>query len=77
MNIRWIVGSRVCGLADDVEVLPDGEVLGTSNEGGGEIAGFTPRAAIYPAPRHLTLRDGPRQPSCGAAAGPKWMAPRP
>jgi arabinosyltransferase C len=48
INLRRITGSRVCGLADDVEVLPDGKVLVASGEAGEALEGFTPQGGFVP-----------------------------
>lgn len=48
MNIDRLTGARVCGLADDVEVLPDGRVL-TLAEDDGRSIGFVPMAGWHPA----------------------------
>jgi len=47
MNLDRVAGTRVCGLADDVEVLPDGPRLSPSGEGGEQLAGFD-RQSGYP-----------------------------
>lgn len=39
-NVHRLTGSRVCGLADDVDVLPDGAVLARSGDPGGALDGF-------------------------------------
>ena len=46
-NINRLTGSRVCGLADDIEVLPDGPVL-TPLAGDGRSTGFGPMAGYHP-----------------------------
>ncbi|MBX7454607.1 arabinosyltransferase domain-containing protein [Mycolicibacterium sp. 3033] len=46
-NLHRITSTRVCGLADDIEVLPDGEVL-TAAEPGGLSSGFAAGAGFYP-----------------------------
>ena len=48
INLDRIAGTRVCGLADDVEVLPDGPRLSPSSEGGEQLTGFD-RQTGYPA----------------------------
>ena len=48
MNTHWIGGSRSCGLADDIEVLPDGAILDTAPDPGGAIAGFTAHGGFVP-----------------------------
>ncbi|MBJ7338620.1 arabinosyltransferase domain-containing protein [Mycolicibacterium sp.] len=47
-NLHRIDGSRVCGLADDIQVLPDGPVLAASNDGGEQLAGFGAQAGFPP-----------------------------
>lgn len=47
VNLNRISSDRVCGLADDIEVLPDGAVL-TPAEAGGESSGFTAMTGFYP-----------------------------
>ena len=46
-NINRLTGSRVCGLADDIEVLPDGPLL-TPLAGDGRSTGFGPMAGYHP-----------------------------
>ncbi|MDT5018574.1 MAG: arabinosyltransferase, partial [Mycobacterium sp.] len=47
-NLDRLTSSRVCGLADDIEVLPDGPVL-TENDGGeGRSVGFRRLAGYHP-----------------------------
>lgn len=48
MNIRQISGSRSCGLADDIDVLPDGAVLDVSNSPGAANMGFTAQGGFLP-----------------------------
>jgi len=48
VNLNRLTGRGVCGLADDVEVLPDGPRLTASADGGEQLAGFD-RGAGYPA----------------------------
>lgn len=48
INLDRVAGTRVCGLADDVEVLPDGPRLTPSSEAGEQLAGFD-RQTGYPA----------------------------
>lgn len=48
MNMHRISDSSSCGLADDVEVLPDGAVLDVSPDSGGAIAGFTAQGGFLP-----------------------------
>jgi arabinosyltransferase B len=47
MNVHRVIGDRVCGLADDIEVLAEGDVL-HSAEPGGQKAGFTALGGYYP-----------------------------
>lgn len=47
INVDRIAGTRVCGLADDIELLPDGPVL-TSAEPGGQSSAFTALAGYFP-----------------------------
>lgn len=46
-NLHRIASTRVCGLADDIDVLPDGEVL-TTAEPDSPPSGFAPGAGFYP-----------------------------
>lgn len=46
-NLNRITSTQVCGLADDVEVLPDGEVLAAAGPGG-RSSGFAALAGFYP-----------------------------
>ncbi|MCG7595165.1 arabinosyltransferase domain-containing protein [Mycobacterium sp. PSTR-4-N] len=46
-NLHRIASTRVCGLADDIEVLPDGEVL-TAAESDSSDSGFAIGAGFYP-----------------------------
>ena len=46
-NLNRLTGSRVCGLADDIEVLPDGRVL-TVAKGAGRSVGFRRMAGFHP-----------------------------
>ncbi|MGB2922198.1 MAG: arabinosyltransferase C-terminal domain-containing protein, partial [Mycobacterium sp.] len=46
-NLDRIAGGQVCGLADDIEVLPDGEVLRAA-EPGGRVSGFAASTGFYP-----------------------------
>jgi len=46
-NLNQIASTRACGLADDIEVLPDGAVL-RSAEPGGQSFGFAPLSGFYP-----------------------------
>ncbi|KAA0101896.1 hypothetical protein CIW49_00535 [Mycolicibacterium sp. P1-18] len=48
LNLDRVAGTRVCGLADDVEVLPDGPTLLPSGDGGEQLTGFA-RQSGYPA----------------------------
>jgi arabinosyltransferase C len=48
INVHRITGAKVCGLADDVQVLPDGPILLPAVGGGDQLAGFARRAG-YPA----------------------------
>jgi arabinosyltransferase C len=48
VNLNRVTGQRVCGLADDVQVLPDGPVLSTSGDGGGQLSGFTAQSGYLP-----------------------------
>ncbi|MET0897990.1 MAG: arabinosyltransferase domain-containing protein, partial [Mycobacterium sp.] len=48
MNLHRITGGPVCGLADDIEVLPDGAVLAPAG-GTAELDGFVPNAGFVPA----------------------------
>ncbi|MEU0496618.1 arabinosyltransferase domain-containing protein [Mycobacterium sp. NPDC006124] len=48
INLHRLTGGGVCGLADDVEVLPDGPVLTASADGGEKLSGFD-RGSGYPA----------------------------
>jgi arabinosyltransferase B len=47
-NLKRITGDKVCGLADDVEVMPDGNALAPA-EPDGEMAGFTAQGGRHPA----------------------------
>lgn len=47
INLHRIASSKVCGLADDIEVLPDGPVLRPA-EAGGRSEGFSEGAGFYP-----------------------------
>ncbi|WP_284229096.1 arabinosyltransferase domain-containing protein [Mycobacterium antarcticum] len=49
INLHRIEGSRMCGLADDVQVLPDGPVLQISADGGEQSTGFDRQAGFLPA----------------------------
>ncbi len=46
-NLHRIASTKMCGLADDIEVLPDGEVL-RSAEPGGQSAGFAALTGYFP-----------------------------
>jgi arabinosyltransferase B len=46
-NLDRIAGDRFCGLADDIEVLPDGEALAPSDPDG-QMAGFTAQRGYHP-----------------------------
>jgi arabinosyltransferase C len=46
-NLERITGDKVCGLADDIEVLPDGKAL-ASAEPDGAMAGFTAEGGYHP-----------------------------
>ena len=48
-NLHRIEGSRVCGLADDVQLLPDGPVLAAADDGGEQLTGFRSQAGFLPA----------------------------
>ncbi|MEN4476953.1 arabinosyltransferase domain-containing protein [Mycolicibacterium cosmeticum] len=48
MNMHRISGGPLCGLADDVEVLPDGAVLDVAADSGGAIAGFIAHGGFLP-----------------------------
>lgn len=47
INVDRLTGTRVCGLADDIELLPDGPVL-TPAEPGGQSSGFSALAGFFP-----------------------------
>ena len=47
INVDRLAGTRVCGLADDIELLPDGPVL-TSTQAEEQTAGFTRRSGYFP-----------------------------
>lgn len=47
MNLHRITSTKACGLADDIEVLPDGEVLRPA-EPGGQSAGFATLTGYFP-----------------------------
>ncbi|HKV17687.1 MAG TPA: arabinosyltransferase domain-containing protein [Mycobacterium sp.] len=47
MNLHRISGEKACGLADDIEVLPDGDVL-RSAEPGGRTTGFVFLGGYHP-----------------------------
>ncbi|MCV7421248.1 arabinosyltransferase domain-containing protein [Mycobacterium yunnanensis] len=49
VNLNRLTGGGVCGLADDVEVLPDGPTLAASADGGEQLTGFAPGAGYPPA----------------------------
>ena len=61
-NVDRVTGSKVCGLADDVELLPDGAVLTPAAEPGGQLDGFVVNGG-YPA-----LAPPPEPPGRGASA---------
>ena len=46
-NLHRLTGGPVCGLADDIEVLPDGQVLQPADQSG-HREGFTPFGGFYP-----------------------------
>ncbi len=46
-NLHRITGGPVCGLADDIQVLPDGKVLEAADESG-QLDGFTTWGGFYP-----------------------------
>lgn len=46
-NLNQITSTRTCGLADDIELLPDGAVL-RSAEPGGQSFGFAALSGFYP-----------------------------
>jgi arabinosyltransferase B len=48
INADRITASRVCGLADYIQVLPDGAVLDPSGEPGEQPGGFTTRGGFAP-----------------------------
>lgn len=48
INVHRLTGARVCGLADDIEVLPDGAVLTASGEPGEALHGFTLHGGFLP-----------------------------
>ena len=48
INLHRIASTRVCGLADDIEVLPDGAVLAQAGQRG-RSSGFAERDGFYPA----------------------------
>ena len=45
-NLHRIDGTSVCGLADEVELLPDGPVLAEAGEPGAELDGFSRQAGF-------------------------------
>lgn len=47
INMDRLAGTRVCGLADDIELLPDGPVL-TSTQAEEQTAGFTRLSGYFP-----------------------------
>lgn len=47
-NLHRLDGSRACGLADDIEVLPDGPPLTAVDGGEGDSVGFRALAGYYP-----------------------------
>lgn len=47
VNLHRLASTRVCGLADDIELLPDGEVL-TPAESTDESTGFAAGAGYFP-----------------------------
>lgn len=49
IDLNRITGSRVCGLADDVQVLPDGPTLVASADGGERLTGFAAQTGYLPA----------------------------
>jgi EmbC-like arabinotransferase in arabinogalactan biosynthesis len=48
VNVHRLTGSRVCGLADDVDVLPDGAVLARAGEPGEAGDGFVAQGGFAP-----------------------------
>jgi arabinosyltransferase C len=57
-NLERIAGKRFCGLADDIEVMPDGDALAPSDSDG-EMAGFTAQGGYHPgAPPPDTVGPG-------------------
>lgn len=61
-NLNRITGAKACGLADDVELLPDGPVLAAAAEPGESLTGFVARGGYPPdAPP-------PEPPGTGASA---------
>ena len=47
-NLHRITGAKACGLADDVELLPDGPVLAAASEPGGDVSSFIPLGGFPP-----------------------------
>ena len=47
MNLHRLTGSKVCGLADDVQLLPDGPSLSAVG-GGHRLTGFTAQSGFLP-----------------------------
>ncbi|MBV9312643.1 MAG: arabinosyltransferase domain-containing protein [Pseudonocardia sp.] len=63
-NLNWLRGARSCGLADDIQVLPDlpGGVLTPAEPGSGQLTGFAADAGFAPA------NPPPEPPGVGASA---------
>jgi arabinosyltransferase B len=49
INVHRVTGSKVCGLADDVQVLPDGPTLSAAAGGSEQMEGFGRQAGYLPA----------------------------
>lgn len=47
-NLNHVTDAKVCGLADDVQLLPDGAVLTVSAEPGEALNGFVPQGGYPP-----------------------------
>ena len=61
VNLRRLTGSKVCGLADDVQVLPDGAPLAVAS-GDDQLTGFTAQGG------YLASAPPPDAPGTGASA---------
>ncbi|MBB2989496.1 arabinosyltransferase C [Mycolicibacterium iranicum] len=60
INAERLTGTRVCGLADDIELLPDGPILAAAEPGGGS-SGFTGQGGYLP------IAPPPDPPGTGAS----------